>query len=171
MCDKLMFKVGDVEYEKVWAATNEADALELFSYRVHLTPGTVIELADGTRAVVLENNPKKGMLVCGTPTVGDKYDYGSEVMIAPYALVRVPNCGEPTDFEDILRAEGTKIVHRCIAKKMWQDAADTLDSLRFISVDISEFAGDLADIYAGIVSDEEKQQDVKALLESLKGDA
>lgn len=172
MCDKLTFEVAGREYEKMWVGTHTDEALKILSYRVSLTPGEEIELTDGTKAVVIDNDRKEKMLICATPIVGDKYEYGCRQFAAPYNVVKCRLYGEAVDFEDVIRVEGPGITRSLIEQEAWQEAADMLDDLRSISVDISEFAGDLATIYAGIQEDEKNEKDaskrIGELLEMLK---
>lgn len=172
MCDKLTFECAGREYEKMWVGTYTDEALKILSYRVSLTPGEEIELTDGTKAVVIDNDRKEKMLICATPIVGDKYECGCRQFAAPYNVVKCRLYGEAVDFEDVIRVEGTGITRSLIEQEVWQEAADMLDNLRSISVDISEFAGDLATIYAGIQEDEKNEKDtskrIGELLEMLK---
>lgn len=172
MCDKLTIKFAGREYEKMWIGTHTDEALKILSYRVSLTPGEEIELTDGTKAVVIDNDRKEKMLICATPIVGDKYECGCHQFAAPYSVVKYHLYGEAVDFEDVVRVEGPGITRSLIEQEAWQEAADMLDDLRSISVDISEFAGDLATIYAGIQEDEKNEKDaskrIGELLEMLK---
>ena len=156
----------------MWVGTHADEALKILSYRVSLTPGEEIELTDGTEAIVIDNDRKRKMLICATPIVGDKYKYGCHQFVAPYNVVKYRLYGEAVDFEDIIRVEGPGITRSLIEREMWQEAADMLDGLRSISVDISEFAGDLATIYAGIQEDEKNEEDaskhISELLEMMR---
>ena len=172
MCDKLTIKCAGREYEKMWVGTHADESLKILSYRVSLTPGEEIELTDGTEAIVIYNDRKEKMLICATPIVGDKYEYGCHQFAAPYNVVKYHLYGEAVDLEDVIRVEGPGITRRLIDRGAWQEAADMLDDLRSISVDISEFAGDLATIYAGIQEDEKNEKDaskhIGELLEMMK---
>lgn len=167
MCDKLTIKCAEREYEKMWVGTHADEALKILSYRVSLTPGEEVELTDGTKAVVIDNDRKEKMLICATPIVGDKYEYGCHQFTAPYSVVKYRLCGEDVDFEDVIRVEGPGITRKLIDREAWQEAADMLDDLRSISVDISEFAGDLATIYAGIQEDERNKKDASKRFDEL----
>lgn len=159
MCGKLTIKCAGREYEKMWVGTHADEALKILSYRVGLTPGEKIELTDGTEAIVINNYREEKMLICATPTVGDKYEYGCRQFAAPYSVVKCHIYGAAVDFEDVIRIEGPGITRKLIEREAWQEAADMLDDLRSISVDISEFAGDLATIHAGIQEDERNEKD------------
>ena len=167
MCDKLTVKCAGHEYEKVWIGTNADESLKILSYRVSLTPGEEIELTDGTEAIVIDNDRKKEMLICATPIVGDKYEYGRHQFAAPYNVVKCRLYGAAVDFEDVVRVEGPRITRKLIEREAWQEAAGMLDYLRSISVDISEFAGDLATIHAGIREDEKNEKDALKCIDKL----
>ena len=169
MCDKLTIKCAGREYEKMWVGTHADEDLKILSYRVSLTPGAEIALTDGTEAIVINNDREERMLICATPIVGDKYEYGYHQFAAPYNVVMCYLYGEAVDFEDVMRVEGPGITRKLIEKEAWQEAADMLDDLRSISVDISEFAGDLATIHAGIREDEKNESKrIEELLEMIK---
>lgn len=172
MCDKLTIKFADREYEKMWVGTNMDEALNILSYRVNLAVGDSIELTDGTKAIVIDNACSDGMLTCATPMVGESYEYGCNHFTVHYNVVKCPTYGTAVDFEDVVRVEGPGITRSLIEREAWQEAADMLDDLRSISVDISEFAGDLATIYAGIQEDKKNEKDaskrIGELLEMLK---
>ena len=150
MDDKLTLKFADKEYEKMWVGANMDEALKILSYRVSLTTGEEIELTDGTKAIVIDNDRKEKMLTCAVPMVGKRYEYGCFNCTVPYNAVKCPTYGTAVDYEDILRVEGPGITRSLIEREAWHDASNMLDSLCSIGVDISEFAGDLATIYAGI---------------------
>lgn len=169
MCDKLTVKCAGHEYEKLWVGTNADESLKILSYRVRLTPGEEIELTDGTKAIVINNDRMEKMLICATPRVGDKYEYGYHQFVAPYNVVKYHPYGAAVDFENAMRVEGPGITRKLIEQESWQEAADMLENLRSISVDISEFAGDLATIYAGIREDEKNERDaLKRISEPLE---
>lgn len=167
MCDKLTIKCAGREYEKMWVGTNADEVLKILSYRVSLTPGEEIELTDDTKAIVIDNDREEKMLICATPIVGDKYGYGCHQFDAPYSVVKYRLYGEAVDFEDVMRVEGPGVVRNLIDREAWQEAADVLDNLRSISVDISEFAGDLATIYAGIQEDKKNEDDAFERIDEL----
>ena len=172
MCDKLTIECTGREYEKIWVGRDADEALEILSYRISLTHGDVIELTDGTKAIVIDNDRREKAIIFATPLLGEKYEYGCNQFVAPYNVVKYNCGGKAVDFEDVIRVEGPGIVRKLIERKAWQEAADIIDDLRSISVDISEFAGDLSTIYAGIQEDEKGKKDaskrIGELLDMLK---
>lgn len=172
MCDKLTIKVADREYEKMWVGTNMDEALNILSYRTKLTIGDSVELTDDTEAIVIDNACSAGILTCVTPMIGERYEHGYNHFTVPYNVVKCPTHGTAVDFEDVIRVEGPEITRRLIEREAWQEAADMIDDLRSISVDVSEFAGDLSTIYAGIQEDEKDKKDaskrIGELLDMLK---
>lgn len=174
MCDKLMFTCFGREYEKLWVATNKEDAAVLLSYRLLLTEGDIIHLTDGSEVVVLENVREDTILKCFQPTVGEHYEDKVKSLAVSYNLVKHPTKGEAVDFEDLIRVEGPGMLRQLIDGKRWQEAAKLLDDLRAISVDVSEFAGDLAAIHAGCQEEEEEEANsigakLRAFLEKAEG--
>ena len=159
MCDKLTIECAGCEYERVWIGRDVDEAIEILSYRINLSRGDIIELTDGTRAVVIDNDRREKIITFVTPLFGEKYEYGCNQFMAPYNVVKYNCGGEAVDFEDVIRVEGPGIVHKLIEREAWQEAADMLDDLRSISVSVEEFSPYLSRIYAGIEKDEEDKKD------------
>lgn len=153
MCDtehKIAFKYFDESYEYIWAAFGELDAISLMQARVNLKKGDVVYLTDGRSGVVIENMPESYELIVDFPIMVEDYYLGACQQPIPYTVVANDYAGDKIAYEDVVRKYGPAICRNCISTESWEEAARTLDEMRFLSMDISEFAGDLSTIYSNL---------------------
>lgn len=146
--EKLMVEVADMEFEQINVASDQNEALSMFTYRTMAKPGKRLKLTDGRTVVVVKNRPEDCAMIVAIPVMGSNYDVRLKVCALPYMLIDT-NMGVLVDYEEYMRVEGKGLCHRLIETKDWAEAANLLNTLYELSVDISEFSQYLADIYVG----------------------
>lgn len=146
--EKLMVEVADMEFEKINVARNQGEALSMFTYRATAKPGVNLKLTDGQDVVVIDNHPEDCAMIVAIPFMGSYYDVRMKVCVIPYMIVDT-NTGVLIDYEEYMRVEGKGMCHHLIERKDWVNAAQLLNTLYELSIDISEFSQYLADIYVG----------------------
>lgn len=127
-----------VSVDTVFVGTNFEEALTILSYRVKLTTGDLIELTDGTKAIVSVNHTDEMVVSCIVPIIGDKYECGCSNKTVPYNLIKAPMCGECVSVDTFTKAEGLGIVRELIEREKWQDAYKTISYLKKVGVAVSE---------------------------------
>lgn len=127
-----------VSVDTMFVGTNFEEALTILSYRVKLTTGDLIELTDGTKAIVSVNHTDEMVVSCIVPIIGDKYECGCSNKTVPYNLIKAPMCGECVPVDTFTKAEGLGIVRELIEREKWQDAYETIPYLKEAGVDVSE---------------------------------
>ena len=146
--EKLMVEVADMEFEQINVARNKDESLSMFTYRATAKPGVNLKLTDGQGVVVIDNHPEDCVMIVAIPSMGSNYDIRINVYAIPYMIVDT-NIGVLIDYEEYMRVEGKGMCHHLIEHKDWVNAAQLLNTLYNLSVDISEFSQYLADIYVG----------------------
>lgn len=129
---------GITKVEEVFVGTNLEETLAILAYRMKLTAGDLIELTDGTKAVVSANNTKELAISCVVPIFGDRYEYKYSVRNVPYNVVKAPVCGECVSFDTVMKVEGFRIACELIENGMWQDAYEMLPKLKEAGIDVSK---------------------------------
>lgn len=143
MCkERLKFE----DYENVWVAGKD-EATDLFSERASLKCGDKITLTDGSEVVVIDNFPSKNFIVAKSFTFCENIMVGTATIVVHYPIIKSSTYGHSMEYEDFVRLTGVQTCREMIRRKEWGYAADILDKLRYISVDISEFAPYFSDIY------------------------
>lgn len=135
----------DANPEKVYVGTNIGESLAILSYRMKLTAGDIIELTDGTKAVVSDNHIDKLAVSCIVPIVGHKYEYRYSVMTVSYSVIKAPVRGKYVSLDTIVKVEGHRMVRKLVEAEKGQAAYEEVSQLKEEGGDVSELAEILKD--------------------------
>lgn len=130
----------DANPEKVYVGTNIGESLAILSYRMKLTAGDIIELTDGTKAVVSDNHIDKLTVSCIVPIVGHKYEYRYSVMTVSYSVIKAPVRGKYVSLDTIVKVEGHRMARKLVEAEKGQAAYEEVSQLKEEGGDVSELA-------------------------------
>lgn len=169
MKEKLTIEQFGVKYESLWVASDPEDAMSLLRNRILLDVGDRVTLTNGKEYIVVENLRNKDVLLCCRPSFYiDGIDSGTERVAVKYGVVMDSNYGYRMDYEDIVRLNGPTMVRKLLEEEDWEEAASVLNDMAELSMDISEFAGDLATIKANIDAEDEAADKDSNLMSLIK---
>lgn len=143
----LTLDVGKYSFTHVWVTKDEASSRKLLIERLKIEEGAEVELTNDLKVVVLANDTIKNRILAAIPRVAAHYEYGMCIHEFPYCVIKGSETGELTLYEDTIRLDGCEICRQNIADEKWEDAADLIDTLFELSVNIEEFSPYLATIY------------------------
>lgn len=143
----LSIEAGNFRFTHIWVGQSVEDARELFIERMRISQGDTVRLTNGLEVAVIKNSPISSQLLVGMPKMAEHYEYAMVVFEVPYFVVEGKAWGTKVLYEDTVRLDGCEICRRHIAEEKWEEAADLLDTLFELSVNIEEFSPYLATIY------------------------
>lgn len=168
MCT-LKMEFNKEQYERLWVADTQEEAIALTAYRLRLDRGDVITLTTGETVIVVENLCEQLALTCVRLVMGERYNNSAKVFTVPYTVITNSMLGKGVLYEDFVRIESANVCRRLIADENWGGLADTLDIMRELSIDISEFANDLSTMQSIVAYKERMEQLDEELVAHLYG--
>lgn len=124
-------------YAKTTVERSAHEALLNRSYCMKLKAGDIIELTDGTEAVVADNDPIELRCLCFFASMGKTYCVGHRGRVVSYVCIKTPHT-EPVDYNEFLRAEWESHL-KAIRGDTTVDMEKFLDDLEELGIDYSAY--------------------------------
>lgn len=124
-------------YPKLTVERSTHEALFNRSHCMKLKVGDLIDLTDGSEAVVADNDPMEQHCLCFMASMGNAFCMGYRGRVVPYTCIKTPYT-EPVAYDEFLRSEWENHI-KALKGDNNIDMEKFLDDLEELGIDYSAY--------------------------------